>query len=82
MLGGVGAMLDMFKGFLNSHTYTMSFERNGRIKSKTFRSRSDANNAMYRLIGKHKLSIEKIYDDHHYKTYICNDGIKFYINRD
>lgn len=66
---------------LNGHRYTMSFERNGKIKSKEFLSREAANQEMYRLVGKYDLSIEKVYDDKHYKTYICNNNVKFYITR-
>lgn len=65
----------------SGYRYTMCFERAGKLVSKTFNSRNAANDAMYRLIGKYGLKITKIYDDKHSKTYICNDGVKFYINR-
>ena len=46
-----------------------------------FPSRQAANAKMYSIMKKKGLYVNKVYDDHHFKTYICNDGITFYVNR-
>lgn len=50
-------------------------------KSRDFTSRLDAEHAMHKLMHKYGLHIVDMYDDKHFKTYICNEGIRFYINR-
>ena len=49
--------------------------------SQEFTSRYNAEQVMYDFIGKHNLSINEVWDDKHYKTYLCENGVKFYINR-
>ena len=71
-------MLGLFDTWESGHQYTLVLLGVGKTVSKTFNSRNAANQAMYKLMGKHKLSVEKIYDD---KTYICNRGAEFHINR-
>ena len=73
------SMLSLF-GF-GGHHYTLCFERGGKLRTKTFCSRHAANEEMYRLIGKYRLQIAKVYNDSHSKTYICECGSKFFINR-
>ena len=63
------------------HYYTLVLLGAKKKVSKLFKSRYAANNVMYKLMGKLGLSIEKVYDDHHDKTYICNNGAEFHINR-
>jgi hypothetical protein len=36
---------------------------------------------MYKLCDKHGLQIEEVWNDNHDKTYICNKGVTFYIQR-
>jgi hypothetical protein len=74
-------MLDLFGNWESGHQYTLVLIGAGKTVSKTFNSRNAANQAMYKLMGKHKLSLEKVYDDKHDKTYICNKGAEFHINR-
>lgn len=62
------------------HIYTLA-ATGIKMKSKTFSSRQSATEQMYDFIDKHNLQVVEIYNDKHYKTYICNDGIRFYINR-
>lgn len=50
-------------------------------KDETFTTRPAAERHMYDLCDKHKLSIREVYDDKHDKTYICNKGVSFYIQR-
>ena len=63
------------------HLYTLVLLGAKKKVSKLFKSRYAANNVMYKLMGKLGLSIEKVYDDKHDKTYICNNGAEFHINR-
>lgn len=50
-------------------------------KGKMFTSRQLANEYMYNLCGKYKLNIVEVYDDKHDKTYICDNNIRFFIQR-
>ena len=72
--------MSMFNISYRCYRYSMCFEHNGRLRTKTFASREAANQEMYRLMGKHKLQLVTVYNDNHYRTYVC-DGAKFYINR-
>ena len=61
--------------------YSFVFDKQGKLKSRYFASRQDANIYMYKLCNKYNLHIDKIYDDKHNKTYICSNNCKFYIQR-
>lgn len=74
-------MLDIFNWTGTQHSYSLVLLGAGKVVSKTFNSRHAANQAMYRLMGKHNLTLKKVYDDNHDKTYICNEGAEFHINR-
>ena len=63
-----------------SHLYTLA-STDSKFKSYTCRSRESAKKIMYSYMDKKGLHIVGKYDDHHFKTYICNDGTKFFINR-
>lgn len=63
------------------HYYTLGATGDIKVKEGMFTSRQAAEEKMYKIIGKHHLCVRKIYDDKHYKTYLCNNGINFYINR-
>lgn len=65
----------------SQHTYTLAATGLKKFRGKNFSTRCEATEAMYRELGKQNLSINKIYDDKHYKTYICSKGVVFYINR-
>jgi hypothetical protein len=36
---------------------------------------------MYKLCNKYNLNIEEVWNDNHDKTYLCNKGVTFYIQR-
>lgn len=72
-------MLDSFLPC--NHDYSFAVTGLGKIKSKTFSSRNDANKHMYKLCYKYGLKINEVWNDNHDKTYICNKGVKFYIQR-
>lgn len=63
-----------------SHIYSLA-ATGIKFKSKEFLSRHDANTFMYRFMAKKGLKIVEIWNDRHDKTYCCQDGIKFYVNR-
>lgn len=69
--------------FVGTSAHMYSFYMDGVKKpiDKLFNSRDAANNLMYELCGKYGLHIEEVYDDHHDKTYKCNKGVSFHINR-
>lgn len=73
-------MVDIFN-WIGNHRYSLVLIGTGKTISKTFNSRSDANQAMYKLMGKHNLTLEEVHNDNHDKTYICNKGAEFHINR-
>lgn len=62
------------------HIYTLA-ATGIKFKSGEYSSRRLAESEMYRYIHKNGLIIKEVYDDKHFKTYVCQDGIKFYINR-
>lgn len=45
-------------------------------------SREIAEKRMHKLMKKMKLQVNEIEDDKHEKTYICNHGVVFQINRE
>ena len=70
----------MFLNNTNTHLYTLA-STDKKLKEGLFFSRQAAKEVMYNYIDKHGLKIVDKYDDKHFKTYICNDGTYFYINR-
>ena len=76
-------MFDIYNlGYVNGHRYSFVLESNsGILKSKDFSSRNAANREMYKDMGKYGLSLRKVWDDKHDKTYICDNGYEFHINR-
>ena len=71
-------MFDYLK--LGEHIYSLA-ATGIKFRDKEFYSRQAAEREMYDFMKKHGLRVEKIYDDKHYKTYICQNNIRFYINR-
>lgn len=72
----------MFDYYFGNTKHWYSLAATGiKFKDKEFISRQAAEEAMYKFIDKNHLKINKIYDDKHFKTYICENGIRFYINR-
>lgn len=69
-------------GYLNCSEHRYSLAATGiKFRDQEFTSRQVATEAMYKFIDKHYLRVIKIYDDKHTKTYICDNGISFYISR-
>jgi len=72
----------MFDYYFGNAKHWYSLAATGvKFRDKQFTSRQVAEEAMYKFINKNGLKVEKIYDDKHFKTYICENGIRFYINR-
>ena len=65
---------------INEHLYTLA-STGYKMRSKTFLSRQEARNEMYRIMDKKGMHVIKKYDDNHFKTYICDNNVTFYINR-
>lgn len=61
--------------------YTLASTGLGKNVDKVYYSREEAKAKMYKLCAKYSLTIQEIYDDKHDKTYICNNGVRFYIHR-
>ena len=74
----------MFERLMNTyerkHMYTLA-ATGIKFRGGTFNSRQIAENVMYDYIDKHGLHVNEVWDDKHFKTYCCNNGIKFYVNR-
>lgn len=65
-----------------AHSYSLATSGLGKKNvSRNFSSRSAANEYMYKLCAKHGLTIIETWDDNHDKTYVCSNGVKFYIQR-
>lgn len=52
-----------------------------KFSEKVFNTRSDAKEYMFKYMDKKGINVITQYKDNHYRTYKCNDGINFYINR-
>lgn len=64
------------------HMYTLvATGTEKRIKDGLYLTRSEATKVMYQLIEKLNLHLVKKYEDNHDITYVCNDDVKFHINR-
>ena len=63
-----------------NHRYSLA-STGLKIKDYEFSSRQQAEHEMHKIMHKHGLHIEEVYDDKHYKTYLCNNNVRFYINR-
>ena len=61
------------------HLYTLA-ATGYKMRSMLFSSREDAKKAMYRIIDNHSMHVVKKYDDNHFKTYICDNDARFYLN--
>ena len=72
----------MFFDMLNANGHYYTFAATGiKVRERTFVSRELANNHMYKVMDKYGLHIEKVWNDNHDKTYLCNNGVRFYIQR-
>lgn len=70
----------LFGNLLGRRFYTFACE-GLKVKERDFASRQEANKYMYNLMSKYSLKLKEVYNDKHHKTYICDNGIKFYIQR-
>lgn len=63
------------------HVYTLAVE-GLKVHDMRFASRQSANAEMYAVVGKYGLHLVDVWDDHHYKTYIFDNGVRIHINRE
>jgi len=64
----------------NGHLYTLA-STDRKVKERLYSTRQEAREDMYKYMNKKGLHVVEKYDDKHAKTYICNNGTYFYINR-
>ena len=64
----------------NSHSYSLAVT-GLKMKNKVFSTREEANQMMYKIMAKYHLTLQKVFDDNHDKTYVCDNGVRFYIQR-
>lgn len=75
-------MFNLISNWNGSHTYSLAvLGLNKKVISKTFTSRHEADSYRHALAARHGLVLEKVWDDHHDKTYHYSDGVTFYIQR-
>ena len=67
--------------YLPEHKYSLASIGLKKNVSKIFGSRQAANSYMYNICAKYHLHIKDIWDDKHDKTYVCENGVKFFIQR-
>ena len=72
----------MFSLINGSHSYSFAATGISSIRSRSFVSRDAATRHMYAVMKKYNLQIKEIWNDNHHKTYLCNNGIRFYIQRE
>lgn len=66
----------------NTIKHNYSFACSGmKVASKEFSTRDSATKYMYKICSKYNLVVRKVYRDNHDITYVCDNGIKFYIQR-
>lgn len=65
----------------NQHCYSLATSDGIHDFHRDYATREQAQKAMYKLCSKYGVRIVKVYDDKHDKTYICNTGERFHINR-
>jgi hypothetical protein len=70
----------LFGNMLAKNHYTFACD-GIKVQEKEFSSRQEANKYMYRVMAKYGLNLVEVYNDKHHKTYICNNNIKFFIQR-
>ena len=71
----------MFNCWTNSHNYSLAVT-GLKVKNKVFSTREDANQLMYKIMAKHHLTLKEVFNDRHDKTYVCDKGVCFYIQRE
>lgn len=73
-------MFELSFGMSGKHTYCLA-ATGLRMRTQNFNSRESAKEKMYAVMSKNGLQLLEVYDDKHFKTYVCTDGVRFYINR-
>ena len=79
LTGGID-MLELLFNAYSKHRYSLA-ATGLKTRDYEFSTRQAAEKTMYDIMKKNGLHIEEVWDDHHFKTYLCNNGVRFYINR-
>lgn len=72
--------LGFFTG-IPAHRYELCLFQGPRRIDEVYNSRSAAESRMYQICDKYGLTITKVYPDKHFKTYVCDSGATFHIDR-
>lgn len=64
-----------------NHFYTLT-ATGLNFRTHRYNNREEATQAMYDIMSRKSLDLKEVYDDKHYKTYVCSDNVRFYINRE
>lgn len=75
-------MLDLNTTFFTQNRHKYSVACTGmKFKEKLFGTRQMANEYLYEQCSKKGLRIEEVWKDHHDVTFICNNNVRFYVQR-
>jgi len=74
-------MFELLSTVGSKHTYCLA-ATGLKMRSVRKSSRESAKEKMYAVMSKNGLRLLEVYDDKHCKTYICTNGVRFYINRE
>lgn len=69
-----------FSNDFGGHTYSLTAS-GIKFHDRVYGNRDAAKRDMYEYMSRKGLALQDVYDDNHYKTYICTNGVRFYINR-
>ena len=64
-----------------NHVYSLCSIGAPKEVNEVYSTRESAKRAMYSICEKYGMSINKVYDDKHDKTYFTDRGSEFHINR-
>lgn len=73
-------MFDLMALTPNGHLYTVAAV-GCKLKSGTFSSRKLARDYMYKYLDRNGIQVKEKWHDGHFVTYVCENGIKVFINR-
>ena len=76
-------MKDLEAGlFLNHTKHYYTFACTGmKINERDFSTRDSANKYVYTQCAKNGLSVKEVWKDNHDVTFVCNNNVKFYVQR-
>ena len=64
----------------NSHTYSVSAV-GVKFRNANFNSREAAKDYLGHYLNRKRINVKEKWRDGHYVTYVCDNNVKFFINR-